>query len=79
LISTVLFHGYRYCRTAAAAREILTLAAAVVLGAIMTILDAAIVNVALPTLGRDFNTSISLLPALLLSRSVRAVRQPASR
>ena len=30
-------------------REILTLAAAVVLGAIMTILDATIVNVALPT------------------------------
>jgi len=42
-------------------REILTLAAVVVLGAIMTILDATIVNVALPTLGRDFRTSISTI------------------
>jgi EmrB/QacA subfamily drug resistance transporter len=42
-------------------REILTLAAVVVLGAIMTILDATIVNVALPTLGRDFGTSISTI------------------
>ena len=40
-------------------REILTLAAVFVLGAIMTILDATIVNVALPTLGREFGTSIS--------------------
>jgi EmrB/QacA subfamily drug resistance transporter len=39
--------------------EIVTLAAVVVLGAIMTILDATIVNVALPTLGRDFGTSIA--------------------
>src|SRR5256714_9266055 len=42
-------------------REILTLASAVVLGAIMTILDATIVNVALPTLGRDFHTSIATI------------------
>ena len=42
-------------------REIMTLAAVVVLGAIMTILDATIVNVALPTLGRDFSTSISTI------------------
>ena len=42
-------------------REILTLAVVVVLGAIMTILDATIVNVALPTLGRDFRTSISAI------------------
>ena len=41
--------------------EILTLGAVVVLGAIMTILDATIVNVALPTLGRDFKTSISTI------------------
>src|SRR5919201_6524873 len=39
--------------------EILALAAVVVLGTIMTILDATIVNVALATLGRDFETSIS--------------------
>src|SRR5262249_25581476 len=42
-------------------REILTLAAVVVLGAIMTILDATIVNVALPPLGRDFGASISTI------------------
>ncbi len=42
-------------------REILSLAAVVVLGSIMTILDATIVNVALPTLGRDFGTSISVI------------------
>jgi EmrB/QacA subfamily drug resistance transporter len=41
--------------------EILALAAVVVLGAIVTILDATIVNVALPTLGRDFGTSISTI------------------
>jgi len=39
--------------------EILTLAAVVVLGSIMTILDATIVNVALPTLGRDFLNSVA--------------------
>src|SRR6266487_3091085 len=42
-------------------REIVTLAAVVVLGAIMTILDATIVNVALPTLGREFHTSIATI------------------
>ena len=42
-------------------REILTLAAVFVLGASMTILDATIVNVALPTLGRDFRTSIATI------------------
>ena len=42
-------------------REILALAAVVVLGAIMTVLDATIVNVALPTLGRDFHTSIATI------------------
>jgi EmrB/QacA subfamily drug resistance transporter len=42
-------------------REILILAAVVVLGTIMTILDATIVNVALPTLGRDFRASISAI------------------
>ena len=33
----------------------------VVIGAIMTILDATIVNVALPTLGQDLHTSISTI------------------
>ena len=41
--------------------EILVLAAVVVLGAIMTILDATVVNVALPTLGRDFHTRIATI------------------
>jgi EmrB/QacA subfamily drug resistance transporter len=41
--------------------EIISLAAVVVLGSIMTILDATIVNVALPTLGRQFRTSISVI------------------
>jgi EmrB/QacA subfamily drug resistance transporter len=41
--------------------EILRLAAVVVLGSIMTILDATIVNVALPTLGRDFHTSVATI------------------
>ena len=40
-------------------REILAPAVVVVLGAIMTILDATIVNVALPTLGQDLHTSIA--------------------
>ncbi len=39
-------------------REILVPAVVVVLGAIMTILDATIVNVAIPTLGQDLHTSI---------------------
>jgi EmrB/QacA subfamily drug resistance transporter len=50
-------------------REILALAAVVVLGSVMTILDATIVNVALPTLGRDLHTSISVIqwvPAIYL-------------
>src|SRR5919108_3985694 len=41
--------------------EILALAAVVVLGAIMTVLDATIVNVALPTLGREFHASIATI------------------
>jgi len=42
-------------------REILALAVVVVLGSIMTILDATIVNVALPTLGQDLHASISTI------------------
>jgi EmrB/QacA subfamily drug resistance transporter len=42
-------------------REIFVLGAVVVLGAIMTVLDLTIVNVAIPTLGRDFHTSISTI------------------
>lgn len=42
-------------------REIIATAAVVVLGAIMTILDATIVNVALPTLGEDLHTSIGVV------------------
>jgi EmrB/QacA subfamily drug resistance transporter len=42
-------------------RRILALGAVVVVGMIMAILDATIVNVAIPTLGGDFHTSISTI------------------
>src|SRR2546423_12357297 len=42
-------------------RELLVLGAVVVVGTIMAILDATIVNVAIPTLGRKFHTSISAI------------------
>jgi EmrB/QacA subfamily drug resistance transporter len=42
-------------------REILVLGAVVVLGTIMTVLDLTIVNVAIPTLGRELATSISVI------------------
>src|SRR5262245_39680007 len=42
-------------------RDLLALATVVVLGAVMTILDATVVNVALPTLGRAFHTSIATI------------------
>jgi EmrB/QacA subfamily drug resistance transporter len=54
-------HANQQVKQPALTREILTLASVVVLGAIMTILDATIVNVALPTLGRDFHTSIATI------------------
>src|SRR5256712_603779 len=54
-------HGGQQVNAPVLTREILTLASVVVLGAIMTILDATIVNVALPTLGRDFHTSIATI------------------
>jgi EmrB/QacA subfamily drug resistance transporter len=43
----------------ALSREIVALAAVVVLGSIMTVLDATIVNVALPTLGDDFRAPVA--------------------
>jgi EmrB/QacA subfamily drug resistance transporter len=42
-------------------RELLVLGGVIVIGSIMAILDATIVNVAIPTLGRDFRTSISTI------------------
>ena len=42
-------------------KEILVPAVVVVAGAIMTILDATIVNVALPTLGHDLHTSVAAI------------------
>src|SRR5919198_4812370 len=42
-------------------RQILVLGGVVVIGMIMAILDATIVNVAIPTLGGDFHTSISTI------------------
>jgi EmrB/QacA subfamily drug resistance transporter len=46
-------------------KEILVLGAVVVLGTIMTVLDLTVVNVAIPTLGRDFQTSISTIQWVL--------------
>jgi EmrB/QacA subfamily drug resistance transporter len=46
-------------------REILLLGAVVVLGTIMTILDVTIVNVAVPTLGAEYGTSISTIQWVL--------------
>jgi EmrB/QacA subfamily drug resistance transporter len=46
-------------------REILVLAAVVVLGTIMTVLDLTIVNVAVPTLGRDLGASIPAIQWVL--------------
>src|SRR5919201_560271 len=42
-------------------RELLVLGGVVVVGTIMAILDATIVNVAIHTLGRDFHTSVSTI------------------
>jgi EmrB/QacA subfamily drug resistance transporter len=42
-------------------RRILMIASVVVLGAIMSILDTTVVNVAINTLSRDFNTSLSTI------------------
>jgi MFS family permease len=46
-------------------REILVLGAVVVLGMIMSVLDVTIVNVAIPTLGRDLHSSISTIQWVL--------------
>src|SRR6266567_2056115 len=46
-------------------REILVLGGVVVVGMIMAILDATIVNVAIPTLGSDFHTSIATIQWVL--------------
>jgi EmrB/QacA subfamily drug resistance transporter len=51
----------RHGSDSALTAEILKLAAAVVLGAIMTVLDATIVNVTIPTLGQEFHTSIATI------------------
>ena len=42
-------------------RKLLAVAGVVVLGAIMSILDTTVVNVAINTLGRDFHTSLSTI------------------
>jgi EmrB/QacA subfamily drug resistance transporter len=52
-------------RTLGLDREILVLAAVVILGSSMTVLDLTIVNVAIPTLGSDLGTSISTIQWVL--------------
>jgi MFS family permease len=42
-------------------REVMLVASVVVLGAIMSILDTTVVNVAINTLARDFHTSLSTI------------------
>ncbi|HET8873668.1 MAG TPA: MFS transporter, partial [Gaiellaceae bacterium] len=42
-------------------REILVLGAVVLVGMLLAILDATIVNVAIPTLGEDLHTSVSTI------------------
>jgi hypothetical protein len=42
-------------------RSILILGGVVVLGAIISVLDTTIVNVAIDTLGRDFHTSLTTI------------------
>jgi EmrB/QacA subfamily drug resistance transporter len=42
-------------------RKLLAVASVVVLGAVMSILDTTVVNVAINTLGRDFNTPLSTI------------------
>src|SRR5919197_46285 len=46
-------------------RQLLVLGTVVVLGMIMTVLDLTIVNVAIPTLGRDLRASISTIQWVL--------------
>jgi EmrB/QacA subfamily drug resistance transporter len=46
-------------------REVLVLGGVVVLGTVMTVLDLTVVNVAIPTLGRDFGSSISTIQWVL--------------
>jgi MFS family permease len=46
-------------------RGLLVLGGVVVLGTAMTVLDLTVVNVAIPTLGRDFQTSISTIQWVL--------------
>ena len=57
--------GQAGARGAGLGREILLLGAVVVLGTFMTVLDLTVVNVAIPTLGRDFSTSISTIQWVL--------------
>src|SRR5258705_4143196 len=42
-------------------RKLLAVASVVVLGAVMSILDTTVVNVAINTLGRDFNTDLATI------------------
>jgi EmrB/QacA subfamily drug resistance transporter len=52
-------------RSAALDREVLLLALVVVLGTIMTVLDLTIVNVAIPTLGRQLGSSVATIQWVL--------------
>jgi MFS family permease len=62
--------------------ELLLLGGVVVLGTMMTVLDLTVVNVAIPTLGRDFATSISTIQWVLTGYMLAfasVTRSPAGR
>jgi len=65
MTQTVANTGLRDAPSRALDRDILLLGAVVVLGTIMTILDVTIVNVAVPTLGAEYETSISTIQWVL--------------
>src|SRR5215510_11445014 len=65
MTQTVANTGFRDTPSRALDRDILLLGAVVVLGTIMTILDVTIVNVAVPTLGAEYDTSISTIQWVL--------------
>jgi hypothetical protein len=59
-------------------REILLLAAVVILGTSMTVLDLTVVNVAVPTLGREFGASISTIQWVVAGPGVEPNARPTS-
>ena len=53
-------------------RKLLAVAGVVVLGAVMSILDTTVVNVAINTLARDFNTELSTIQWIVTGYTLRS-------